>query len=214
VAAVARIEDAPMPDTPTLHSRRITRQMDHFILALKTDPATDRPSFLLSLYWLGYELAGGPGHLAYLFADPAGTLPRIELVLTDDLALAEALRVGTRPAQWPLQDPDRPGPTGEVRERRRFGRSGSPGRFTRPGPGAEPPSRSRRAGKEIAPLVFRERPAARGNQIASTLAVPRRATARVNGLWTSRALLSRTRSGIPWFARTDYRLLRGRLGEL
>ena len=25
-----------MPDTPTLHSRRITRQMDHFILALKT----------------------------------------------------------------------------------------------------------------------------------------------------------------------------------
>src|SRR6266571_1208312 len=76
--------EVPMPDTPTLHSRRVTRHMDHFILALKTDPATDRPSFLLSLYWLGYEPAGGPGHLAYLFADPAGTLPGTELVRSEE----------------------------------------------------------------------------------------------------------------------------------
>ena len=40
-----------MPDAPTIHSRRITRQMDHYILALKSNLAADRPSFLLSLYW-------------------------------------------------------------------------------------------------------------------------------------------------------------------
>ena len=45
-----------MPDAPVIHSRSLLRQMDHFIMALKTDPALDRPTFFLSLYWIEYDM--------------------------------------------------------------------------------------------------------------------------------------------------------------
>ena len=202
----------PMPDAPILHSRRITRHMDHFILALKTDPATDRPSFLLSLYWLGYEPAGGPGHLAYLFADPAGTLPGTELVLTDDLALADALRARTRPAQWPLRDPDRPARLAEF-ERRPLRPFGFAWTIHASGTGGEPPVEIEARWEEIAPPVFASGPARGGNQIATTLADARRATARVNGVDIPGAPFPNA-IWHPWFGRTDTGSCVAGLGEV
>jgi hypothetical protein len=99
-----------MSQQPTIHSRRITRQMDHFILALKTDPAHDRADVLVSLYWIGYTVElGAPmsGHVAYAWGHADGDEP-IEDVLTDNPELAEALGPKLRPGQWPLRDPDRP----------------------------------------------------------------------------------------------------------
>ena len=64
-----------VPETPTIHSHRIERQMDHFIMALKVDPASDRPSFLLSLYWIGYEAEAAPGHVAFVSTTGADDAP-------------------------------------------------------------------------------------------------------------------------------------------
>jgi hypothetical protein len=94
-----------MSQQPTIHSRRITRQMDHFIMALSTDPAHDRPDMLVSLYWMGYTVELGSvtsGHVAYVWGEHD-----VEDVLTDNVDLAVALGPKLRPGQWPLRDPDR-----------------------------------------------------------------------------------------------------------
>jgi hypothetical protein len=95
--------------------------MDHLIMALKLDPATERPDFLLSLYWIGYTTeAGEPdhGHVAYLWSTNAGghrrtrsqgaTTDHLEAALSDNVHLAQALGAHLRPGQWPMSDPDRP----------------------------------------------------------------------------------------------------------
>lgn len=110
-----------MPGVPTIHSSRVDRQMDHFIMALKIDPAAERPDFLLSLYWIGYTVeAGEPdhGHVAYLWSTSAGghrgsrSVPgagdALEAALTDNLDLAQALGPRLRPGQWPMREPARP----------------------------------------------------------------------------------------------------------
>jgi hypothetical protein len=186
--------------------------MDHFILALKTDPARERPSFLLSLYWIGYELAGGPGHIAYLFADPAGSLPVSELVLTDDLALAEALRAGTRPAQWPLQDPDLPARLAAF-ERRALRPSGFAWTIQAHGGGSEPAVAIEARWEEIAPPVFASGPARGGNPIASMLLEARRAAVRVNGVEVPGAPFPNS-IWHPWFGRTDVGSCVAGLGEV
>jgi hypothetical protein len=149
--------------------------MDHFILALKTDPATDRPSFLLSLYWLGYELAGGPAISRTCSRIRPGRCHVSSSVLTDDLALAEALRVGTRPAQWPLQDPDRPARLAKF-ERRPLRPFGFAWTIHASGPGAEPPveiearwKTSRRSSSRAAPPAA----ATRSRRRLRTRAAPR-----------------------------------------
>jgi hypothetical protein len=84
--------------------------MDHFIMALTTDPARDRPDTMVSLYWIGYTTElGAPtsGHVAYAWGPGAGG-NGIEAVLTDNLELATTLGAKLRPGQWPLGDPDRP----------------------------------------------------------------------------------------------------------
>ena len=190
-----------MPDTPTVHSRRITRQMDHYILALKNNLAADRPSFLLSLYWFGYELAGGPGHLAYLFADPAGELPGAELVLTDDLDLDAALRATTRPAQWPMKDPDRSARSAKF-ERHALRPFGFAWTIRAPGAGGEPPVEIEARWENVAPPVFASGPARGGNQIATMLVEARRAGARVNGVEVPGASFPNP-IWHPWFGRTN-----------
>jgi hypothetical protein len=95
-------------DGPVIHSRRVLRQMDHFIMALKTDPALERPSFLLSLYWIEHAADAEPGHAAYLWTTETPGHPAIESALTDNLALVAALGHRLRPAQWQLEDPSRP----------------------------------------------------------------------------------------------------------
>jgi hypothetical protein len=169
-----------MPDGPTIHSRRVTRQMDHFILALRADPAAQQPSFLLSLYWIAYEDAGVAGHLAYLRADPAEGLPRTELVLTDAPALEAALRPSTRPAQWPLQDPERPARVATF-ARRPLSPSGFAWTIRAAGLGDQPAVEIEARWEEIAAPVFATGPARGGNWIASTLLEARRAGARIDG---------------------------------
>ena len=97
-----------MSDGPVIHSRHVIRQMDHFIMALKTDPAVERPSFFLSLYWVGYAADAEPGHVAYLWTTAVGAHPAIEAAVTDNLALPNAVGHRLRPRQWPLEDPSRP----------------------------------------------------------------------------------------------------------
>src|SRR5207245_2281353 len=57
-ATVSRLEDH-VAGAPSVHSSRINRQMDHLVMALKVDPGTERPDFLLSLYWIGYTAEAG-----------------------------------------------------------------------------------------------------------------------------------------------------------
>jgi hypothetical protein len=96
--------------TPTIHARTVLRQMDHYILALKTDPVHEAPDALVSLYWLGYTVElGDPasGHVAYVYQAPdpsAGSEPRVR-VLTDAPALVTGLGDRLRPGRWPLADP-------------------------------------------------------------------------------------------------------------
>jgi hypothetical protein len=171
--------------------------MDHFILALQSGPAARQPSFLLSLYWIAYEAAGVSGHLAYLRADPAPGLRAAELVLTDAPALDAALRSSTRPAQWPLVDPDRPAREA-VFARRALSPSGFVWTIRAPACKAEAAVEIEARWEEIAPPVFASGPARGGNWIASTLLEARRAAARIDGSdvpRTCRAIPSRTRSG-------------------
>jgi hypothetical protein len=93
---------------PVIHSHRVIRQMDHLIMALRTDPSIDRPGFFLSLYWIGYAAETEPGHVAYLWTTGADGAAAIEAVLTDNPATVAALGPRLRPRQWPLADPDRP----------------------------------------------------------------------------------------------------------
>jgi hypothetical protein len=79
--------------------------MDHFIMALKTDPATDRPSFFLSLYWIGYAADAEPGHVAYLWTSGADGRAPFEAALTDNPALPAAIGHRLQPGQWTLEDP-------------------------------------------------------------------------------------------------------------
>jgi hypothetical protein len=169
--------------------------MDHFIMALKNNLAADRPSFLLSLYWFGYELAGGPGHLAYLFADPAGERPDTELVLTDDLALDAALRATTRPPQWPMKEPDRAARAAKFERRalRPFGFA-----WTVRAEGVEIEARW----ENLAPPVFASGPARGGNQIATMLVEARRAVTQVNGVEVSGTPYPNP-VWHPWLGRTD-----------
>ena len=97
-----------MADGPVIHSRRVLRQMDHFIMALKTDPALDRPAFFLSLYWIEYAADAEPGHVAYLWSTGVEGAPPVEAVVTDNLAIPAAIGHRLRPGQWPLGDPSRP----------------------------------------------------------------------------------------------------------
>ncbi len=97
-----------MPEAPIIHSRRVIRQMDHFIMALKADPALERPSFFLSLYWIEHAADAEPGHVAFLWTSADGDQPAIEVALTDNLALFAALGAKLRPGQFPLSDPSRP----------------------------------------------------------------------------------------------------------
>jgi hypothetical protein len=99
-----------MSQSPTIHSRRVSRQMDHFILALKTDATHERPDVLVSLYWIGYTVELGEptsGHVAYVWAPGRGP-DSLEAVLTDNPELAAALGPKLRPGQWSLQAADRP----------------------------------------------------------------------------------------------------------
>jgi hypothetical protein len=82
--------------------------MDHFIMALKVDPAVERPSLLLSLYWVGHAADAEPGHVAYLWTSADGDQPAIEVALTDNPALFAALGPRLRPGQFSLSDPGRP----------------------------------------------------------------------------------------------------------
>lgn len=97
-----------MPDGPVIHSRNVLRQMDHFIMALKTDPALDRPGFFLSLYWIEYAADAEPGHVAYLWSTGIDGVAPLEVVLTDNLAIPAAIGHRLRPGQFPLADPDQP----------------------------------------------------------------------------------------------------------
>jgi hypothetical protein len=97
-----------VPDAPVIHSRSVLRQMDHFIMALKTDASLDRPSFFLSLYWIEYAADAEPGHVAYLWSTGIEGHEPIEAALTDNLAIDDAIGHRLRPAQWPLSDPTRP----------------------------------------------------------------------------------------------------------
>ena len=97
-----------MPDGPVIHSRNVLRQMDHFIMALKTDPALDRPGFFLSLYWIEYAADAEPGHVAYLWSTGIDGVAPLEVVLTDNLAIPAAMGHRLRPGQFPLADPDQP----------------------------------------------------------------------------------------------------------
>ncbi len=97
-----------MPDGPVIHSRNVLRQMDHFIMALKTDPALDRPGFFLSLYWIAYAADAEPGHVAYLWSTGIEGIAPLEAVLTDNHAITAAIGHRLRPAQFPLAEPDRP----------------------------------------------------------------------------------------------------------
>ena len=45
-------------------------------MALKVDPAVERPSFLLSLYWIGYAADAEPGHVAYLWTSVPTAISR------------------------------------------------------------------------------------------------------------------------------------------
>ncbi len=96
-----------MPEAPIIHSRRVLRQMDHFIMALKVDAAMERPCFFLSLYWIGYSVDAEPGHVAYLWASSDRGQPESEVALTDNQMLFQALGPRLRPGQFPLSDPDR-----------------------------------------------------------------------------------------------------------
>ena len=118
---MSRLEDH-VAGAPSVHSSRINRQMDHLIMALKVDPGTERPDFLLSLYWIGYTAeAGEPdrGHVAYLWStnardrnqtnEPADTKTGdLEAALTDNPNLAQVLGARLRPGQWPMTRPERP----------------------------------------------------------------------------------------------------------
>jgi len=95
-------------DGPVIHSRNVLRQMDHFIMALKTDPALDRPGFFLSLYWIEYAADAEPGHMAYLWSTGIDGVAPLEVVLTDNLAIPAAIGHRLRPGQFPLADPDQP----------------------------------------------------------------------------------------------------------
>jgi len=95
-------------DGPVIHSRNVLRQMDHFIMALKTDPALDRPGFFLSLYWIGYAADAEPGHVAYLWSTGIEGVAPVEVALTDNLAIPAAIGHRLRPGQFPLADPDQP----------------------------------------------------------------------------------------------------------
>ena len=97
-----------MTQGPVIHSRRVIRQMDHLIMALKTDPSLERPTFFLSLYWIGYAADAEPGHAAYLWTAETSGLPAIEAVLTDNPGLVATLGQRLRPRQWPLAEPERP----------------------------------------------------------------------------------------------------------
>jgi hypothetical protein len=102
-----------------LQSRRVLRQMDHFIMALAADgtgpvDATaqpPRPGFLLSLYWFDYTIELGEpartGHVAYAWSDGFDGGAAFETVLTDAPEIAGGLGDRMRPGQWPLADPDR-----------------------------------------------------------------------------------------------------------
>jgi hypothetical protein len=95
-------------DAPVIHSRSVLRQMDHFIMALKTDAAQDRPTFFLSLYWIEYAADAEPGHVAYLWATGIDGVEPIEAVITDSLAIPNAIGHRLRPGQWQMSDPTRP----------------------------------------------------------------------------------------------------------
>jgi len=95
-------------DGPVIHSRSVLRQMDHFIMALKTDPVLDRPSFFLSLYWIEYAADAEPGHVAYLWSTGIDGVEPLEAVVTDNLAIPTAIGHRLRPGQWPMVDPSRP----------------------------------------------------------------------------------------------------------
>lgn len=110
---------AKVVNGPVIHSRSVLRQMDHFIMALKTDPDVERPSFFLSLYWIEYAADAEPGHMAYLWTSGADGRPPIEEVLTDNPAIPAAIGHRLRPGQYPLEDP------GRAARPARFGRSTS-----------------------------------------------------------------------------------------
>jgi hypothetical protein len=112
-----------MPTAPTIHSTRVVRQMDHLIMALKTDASVERPDFLLSLYWIGYTVETSEpdhGHVAYLWSTNAGgsghgaggSAPgagnELEAALADSPELARVLGPRLRPGQWRLRAPERP----------------------------------------------------------------------------------------------------------
>ena len=100
-----------MTEERRLRSRRVLRQMDHFIMALAAGAQPERPGFLLSLYWFDYTIElGGParsGHVAYAWSDGADGGDAFETVLTDAPEIAGGLGDRMRPGQWPLADPDR-----------------------------------------------------------------------------------------------------------
>lgn len=104
-----------MPAEPVIHSRNVLRQMDHFIMALKTDPALDRPSFFLSLFWIGYAADAEPGHVAYLWSTGIDGVAPIEAVVADNLATPAAIGHRLRPGQYPMADPTRPAVLGRFR---------------------------------------------------------------------------------------------------
>jgi hypothetical protein len=101
-----------------LRSRRVVRQMDHFIMALgaagsdRGSAAPDRPGFLLSLYWFDYTIELGEpaqtGHVAYAWSDGAHGGAAFETVMTDAPELAAGLGERLRPGQWTLAEPERP----------------------------------------------------------------------------------------------------------
>ena len=101
-----------MRDGPIIASRSVLRQMDHFIMALKTDPALERPSFFLSLYWIGYAADAEPGHVAYLWSTGIEGVAPIEAVVTDNPVIPAAIGHRLRPGQFPLVDPDQPARVG------------------------------------------------------------------------------------------------------
>jgi hypothetical protein len=82
--------------------------MDHFIMALKTDAALDRPTFFLSLYWIEYAADAEPGHVAYLWSTGIEGQTPLEAVVTDNLAIQNAIGHLLRPRQWPMEDQTRP----------------------------------------------------------------------------------------------------------
>jgi hypothetical protein len=83
---------------------RLALVADHLVLAVRDDPASEEPVFVLSWYSIAFSAVAPGGNLAFVRSP---ILPAGELVVTDTPALDVAHRERLQPRSWPLNDPAR-----------------------------------------------------------------------------------------------------------